>query len=94
MVVAAGPTCPVERPDQACPPNPVHGRVDALDGVGHTVGSATTDGEGRCAIALRPGAYTLRVVTAGPFPRCPDTSVTVTAEPTAPTDIDCDTGIR
>jgi hypothetical protein len=39
--VTAGPTCPVERPDQPCPPNPVHGRVDVLDAAGRTVADAT-----------------------------------------------------
>jgi hypothetical protein len=36
----------------------------------------------------------LRVITDGQFPRCPDTTVTVTAGPPATADIDGDTGIR
>jgi hypothetical protein len=92
--VAAGPTCPVERADQPCPLNPVHGRVDALDPAGRTVAHATTDEVGRYAISLPSGEYTLRVVTDGPFPRCRDTAVSVTAGPPVSADIDCDTGIR
>jgi hypothetical protein len=92
--VTAGPTCPVERPDQPCPPNPVPGRVDAISAGGRTAGSATTDGDGRYTITLAPGAYTLRVVTGSNFPRCSDTPVTVTAGSTTTADIDCDTGIR
>ncbi len=92
--VTAGPTCPVERPDQPCPPSPVHGRVDAVNSAGNTAGSATTDDAGRFAITLPQGDYTLRVVTDGSFPQCSDVSVTVTAGPPATADIDCDTGIR
>ena len=92
--VTAGPTCPVERPDQPCPPKPVRGRVDALDSAGHTAANADTDDAGRYAISLPSGHYELRMVTDGPFPRCPDTPVTVTAGLPVTADIDCDTGIR
>ena len=57
--ITAGPTCPVERPDMPCPPNPVQGRVDALDIAGHLAGTAMTDQTGRYALALPPGRYTL-----------------------------------
>jgi hypothetical protein len=72
----------------------VHGQVDAIDAGGQTAGSATTDGLGRFAISAAPGGYTLRVVINGPFPRCPDTPVTVTAGDPVTADISCDTGIR
>jgi hypothetical protein len=84
----------VERPDQPCPPNPVHGRVDALDPTGRTVADATTDDDGRYAISLPSGQYTLRIVTDAPFPRCPDTAVSVTEGSPVTSNIDCDTGIR
>ena len=92
--VTAGPTCPVERPDQPCPPSPVAGRVEAIDAAGHTAGNATTDADGRYAIALPPGAYTLRVATEAMFPMCPDTAVSVPSGPPVAADVDCDTGIR
>jgi hypothetical protein len=92
--VTAGPTCPVERPDQPCPPNPVHGRVDALDRAGRAAAHATTDDAGRYAISLPSGQYTLRVVTDGFLPRCPDTAVSVTGTSPVTVDIDCDSGIR
>lgn len=92
--VRAGPTCPVERPDQPCPPNPVAGRVDAINAAGRTAGVATTDAVGRYAIALAPGDYTLRVLTEGMFPTCPDTAVLVALGPPLTVDIGCDTGIR
>ena len=92
--VTSGPACPVERPDQPCPPNPVHARVDAVDATGHNTASAVTDDAGRYAIGLPPGAYTLRVVIDALFPRCPETQVTVSPGPPATADIICDSGIR
>jgi hypothetical protein len=92
--VSAGPTCPVERPDHPCPANPVHGQVVATDSSGQPAGSAATDDEGRFAIPVAPGDYTLRVSINGPLPRCPDTPVTVPAGSSVIVDIGCDTGIR
>ena len=92
--VTAGPTCPVERPDQPCPPRPVSARVDAEDGSGRTVASTQTDQAGRYSLALAPGNYTLVVVTGTAFPRCPPTAVTVRSGAPTRADIGCDTGIR
>lgn len=92
--VTAGPTCPVERPGQPCPPDPVAGRVEAVDAEGRTAASDTTDAAGRYTLALDPGAYTLRVATGALFPVCPDTDVSVPAGPAVTVDISCDTGIR
>ena len=84
----------MERPGQPCPPSPVAGRVEAIDAAGHAAGNATTDADGRYAIALPPGAYTLRVATEAMFPMCPDTAVMVPSGPPVAADVDCDTGIR
>lgn len=92
--VTAGPTCPVERPDQPCPPAPVDGRVDAVDASGTTAASTTTDDAGRYELRVAPGDYTVRVDTGSHFPTCPDVAVTVTAGSLATADVDCDTGIR
>jgi hypothetical protein len=92
--ITAGPTCPVERADQPCPPNPVSADVDARDGSGHTVASTQSDADGRYAMSLAPGQYTLVVVTGGSFPRCPDTPITVKPNQVTTADISCDTGIR
>jgi hypothetical protein len=92
--VTAGPTCPVERPGQLCPPVAVHGRVIAIDSTGQTAGSATTDDAGDYAIKLATGAYNVHVDTGGPSPRCPETPVTVSDGPPQVTDVHCDTGIR
>ncbi len=92
--VTAGPTCPVERPDQPCPPRPVSAVVEARDSGGSTVASVTSDSFGRYALGLSPGAYVLVVVTANDWPRCSDTHVTVPPGSAARADISCDTGIR
>ena len=92
--VAAGPTCPVERPDQPCPPRPVSARIEARDAQGATVESTQSDAEGRYALDLVAGDYTLVVVAPSAWPRCPDTPAAVRAGSATRTDISCDTGIR
>ena len=92
--LTAGPTCPVARSDQPCPPNPVVARVEAVDPTGNVAGMTTTDDAGRYAIHLAPGSYTLHVGIDGPFPRCPESGVTVAPGPPITVNIDCDTGIR
>jgi hypothetical protein len=92
--VTAGPTCPVERPDQPCPPRPVSAEIDARDASGSTVASTTSDSSGRYGLRLTPGAYTLVVVIPSGFPRCPETPVTVPSGAPTRADISCDTGIR
>ncbi len=92
--VSAGPTCPVEKKDEPCPPRAVSETVTARDASGGTVATTHSDSHGRYGLDLAPGSYTLVVVTTSGWPRCPDTAVTV--RPGSPTraDISCDTGIR
>lgn len=92
--VTAGPTCPLEQAADPCPPRAVAGRVEARRGTGSAVSSTAIDPSGRYALDLAPGAYVLVVVTAGAFPRCPDTRVDVGAGAPARVDVACDTGIR
>ena len=91
--VTAGPTCPVERPDQPCPPRPVDARVDAFAD-NRQVAGTQTDTDGRYALTLSPGKYTLMATTGGELPRCSPTEVTVVANQVTTADISCDTGIR
>jgi hypothetical protein len=93
-LVSAGPTCPVERAGQPCPPRPVAAAVDARDADGQIVASTRTDNAGRYALMLSPGTYTLVVDTGSSLPRCPSDSVVITAGPPLHSDISCDTGIR
>ena len=92
--VTAGPTCPVQRADQPCPPTPVSGVVEAVDASGQVVGRDGTDQAGAYAISLPPGRYTLEVRLQGTYPRCPDTPISVPAGSPVTVDIGCDTGIR
>jgi len=93
-LVTAGPTCPVERVGQPCPPRPVVAEIDVRNADGSTVASTHTDGAGRYAVSVKPGRYALAVITGTTFPRCPGTTVTVTPGSPLRTDISCDTGIR
>jgi hypothetical protein len=95
--VTAGPTCPVERPnDPKCAPRPVAGAVLAVKGAdGTEVARFTTDGSGLYRIPLPPGAYTVEpqpvtglMGTPAPQP------VNVAPGKLAGLDIAYDTGIR
>ncbi len=67
-----------------------HAIVQAL-GNGRA-GRNTTDSQGHYDISVPSGTYTLTVTPANP--RCPPTTVTLTAGATLEHDIPCDTGIR
>jgi hypothetical protein len=92
--VTAGPTCPVERPGQPCPPRALVVTVQAEDRSGRAVAAASSDGSGRYRLALPPGSYTLIAETGSALPRCPPVPVTVGSGAPTRTDISCDTGIR
>ncbi|HZU71633.1 MAG TPA: carboxypeptidase-like regulatory domain-containing protein [Acidimicrobiales bacterium] len=92
--VTAGHTCGAEPANHPCPPRPVAGDVEAQDSSGSTVASTATDAQGRYAMRLPPGRYTLVVDTGSNWPRCPSTTVTVGSSGPTRADISCDTGIR
>jgi hypothetical protein len=92
-VVSAGPTCPVERANQPCPPRPVRGEIDAQTQGGHQIAANRSDRAGRYSFRLRVGKYVLVVRTTG-FPRCPPIPVAVATRMRVTVDIHCDTGIR
>lgn len=91
--VHAGPTCPVERPDQPCPDIPVRGTVSAWRD-GRSVASATTDAGGNYSLSLPSGRYELRVDTGAQLPRCEPVTVEGAGQADLVADISCDTGIR
>ncbi|MHB8328072.1 MAG: hypothetical protein ACYDD6_00340 [Acidimicrobiales bacterium] len=92
--VTAGPTCPVERAGQPCPPASVHGTVVAAVSGGRQAANARIGADGHYAFALSPGIYTFAVDTGSMLPRCPSRLVTVRPGTPARVDITCDTGIR
>jgi carboxypeptidase family protein len=60
--VVAGPTCPVERAEDPCPPKAVPNRAVQILGAHSTaVATATTDSKGHFSVALEPGTYTVTV---------------------------------
>jgi hypothetical protein len=95
--VTAGPTCPVETPDDpTCNPRPVAGAVLVVKGAGGVeVARITTDATGLFRIGLQPGDYTLEpqpaeglMGTPSPLPfRVVDGDETFL-------DVEYDTGIR
>ena len=92
-VVTAGPTCPVERIDQPCPPRPVSAEIDARTEAGQSVAATHTDPDGHYTLVLPTGMFILTVRTTG-LPRCPRTPVTVGSAAQIAVAIHCDTGIR
>jgi len=93
-LVTAGPTCPVQRVDEPCPPRPVDAAVEARGADGKAKASTHTDSAGRYALRLQPGTYTLVALTGNVFPTCPPVTLIVTADTPGRVDINCDTGIR
>jgi hypothetical protein len=92
--VTAGPTCPVERPDQPCPPRPVAAHIQVQDATGRDVGATDSDSQGRYQVVLAPGTYTLTAGTGTTYPHCQPAPVTVGVGSSTRADISCDTGIR
>ena len=96
--VVAGPTCPVERAEDPCPPKPVPGReVKIASPAGRVVATVTTDGQGHFQVVLAPGNYTVFVVgTAQALGsgRAGLVQATVRAGQTTAVTIALDTGIR
>ena len=96
--VVAGPTGPVEKAGNPCPPRPVPNRQVTIEtSAGVIAATATTDAQGHFSVHLAPGHYVVRVaiipgqvglrqVTPG--------DVTIVAGQTATITIMLDTGIR
>jgi hypothetical protein len=91
--VLAGPTCPVERPGEVCGPRPWVGRVRATSEEGRTY-EEDTDDEGRYALDLPPGVYTVVAVTSGGPPTGIPQAIQVPAGQPMRVDLEVDTGIR
>jgi hypothetical protein len=96
--VEAGPTCPVAEAENPCPPKPVADRQVSIETAnGAVVMTATTDAQGRFAVALPPGTYVVRVVVVPGLVglrQVSEETVTVTNGTTTTVTIEMDTGIR
>jgi len=91
-VVAAGPTCPVERADSPCPPRPWTGTVRATDEHGDAF-DTRTDAQGSYTLSLPSGTYTVTAVTSGMPSTSTPRTVTV-GDAMLLVDLRVDTGIR
>jgi Carboxypeptidase regulatory-like domain len=96
--VVAGPTCPVERAEDPCPPRAVPNReVQILGTTGAVVATVTTDSKGRFSVALAPGTYTVTVpMKQGQIGmrQMSDIKASVVAGQITTVKIELDTGIR
>lgn len=68
--------------------------VRMIDDSGTLAGQATTAPDGRFAIYVPAGAYELRVVVNGAFPRCKAAPVSVRQGQLTAIDLACDSGMR
>ena len=91
--ISAGPTCPVERADEPCPPAPLAIAVTAYT-AGHAVAKTRSTENGDYTLRLRAGRYELQAMTNRALPRCAPVVVNVVAHRRVHADIACDSGIR
>jgi hypothetical protein len=92
--VSAGPTCPVERAGEPCPPHPVAATVQAVNESGEEIATTQSGSDGRYSIALPAGRYVLTATTGSVYPYCDPTEIAVPPARDVVADISCDTGIR
>lgn len=94
LTVTLGSTCPgPERPGQVCT-KPFEGPFLVLDSNGAEVASLTTDQNGKAAIDLPPGAYTVTLKIEGRFPAGTPTAVTVLSGQYVEVNVELDSGMR
>ena len=96
-LVVAGPSCPVERAEDPCPPKPVPNRLVVIETPGGTVvARVTTDQKGHFTVRLAPGTYDLQVPPgSSPYPvQHTGQQVTVVAGQTVQVQVMLDSGIR
>jgi hypothetical protein len=95
-VVLAGPTCPVEQPDQSACVRPVQGAIIvAVDADGREVARTASDLTGVYILRLAPGTY--RIVpqpVEGLLGTAGEEVITVTKGTPVHLDLQYDTGIR
>jgi len=96
--VVAGPTCPVERAEDPCPPKAVPNReVEILGTNNAVVATAMTDSKGHFSVTLAPGTYSVTVpIKQGQIGMRQMNNVTanITAGQVTTVTVELDTGIR
>jgi hypothetical protein len=92
--VTAGPSCPVERPDQPCPDKPVETTLHLLRKDGSVAARGRSGSDGRFTIAVAPGSYRLVADWPSRVGHCAPVEVTVEQGRFTRADMSCDTGIR
>lgn len=95
-VVLAGPTCPVERPDQSpCVRSVPGATIVALDSARHEVARTESDASGAYFLRLPPSTYeVVPQAVEGLMGVAPETTVTVPSGAPVQLDLHYDTGIR
>jgi hypothetical protein len=93
-VALVGPTCPVQRLDDACADKPWQGIVVARSLSGSDAGRAMTDAEGRFSIQLQPGTYLVVTLTSGVLPAPASAQITVVTGQMTQLELILDSGIR
>ena len=95
-IVLAGPTCPVERPNESACVRPVSGAtILALDSAGGEAGRTVSDSTGSYFLRLPPGSYEIvPQAVPGLMGVTAAAKVTVTAGAALQLDLRYDTGIR
>jgi branched-chain amino acid transport system permease protein len=95
-VVVASPVCPVERPgDPGCAPRPVAGAVVIVRGAdGAEVARATTAADGRYAVSLPPGQFTVEGAPVEGLMGNPSPIGVEVGDGIVTVDLQYDTGIR
>ena len=93
--VTLSPSCPgpaqADRPCNA----PFSGvQVELRDAQGAVVTRTVTSADGRFQLNAPAGKYTIRVVTARPYPRCESPKISILPDQPATAQVGCDTGIR
>lgn len=92
--VTAGPTCPVERPDEPCADKPVETTVRLLRKDGSVAAAGKSGADGSFRMLAAPGSYRLVADWPSRVGGCGPVEVTVDYGRFSYADVSCDTGIR
>jgi hypothetical protein len=92
--VTAGPTCPVERPDQPCADKPVETTLRLLRKDGSVAATTKSGPDGTFKVAVAPGSYRLVADWPSRVGGCGPVDVTVERGRFTHADVSCDNGIR